>query len=376
MIMIEIREVLSNSDLNAFIKFPDKLYKHNKYRATPLHSFERALLNKKKNPAFEYCEAKYWLAYSNGKIVGRIAGIINHRFIELWGKKYARFGWIDFIEDETISQALLQEVEEWAISKGMDGIQGPLGFTDMDMEGMLVEGFEEEGTMAVLYNYPYYPEHMEKHGYQKDADWVQREIKIPESVPERLDKFAEIVSKKYKVRPLKAEKAKDLLPYAKSMFESLNDSFKQLYGFVPLTEKQIQHYTKDYFSIILPEYVCFVLNEDDDVIGFGVAMPSLTQALIKSRGNLIPCGAYHILRTLKKHDIMDLYLNGVRPDYQNKGIHAIYFTELMKSFIKNKISFAITNPQLEDNNRALMLWEGYEQRVHIRRRSYIKLFTN
>lgn len=372
--MIEIKEVTTRSELNKFIKFPDTLYKGNPYRATPLHQFEKNILSKKKNPAFDYCEACYWLAYRDGKIVGRIAAIINHRFVELWGEKNGRFGWIDFIDDETVSKTLLETAEKWVKSKGMECIQGPLGFTDMDMEGMLVDGFNEYGTLAVIYNYPYYPVHMEKHGYLKDADWVQKELKVPAEVPEKLKKFSKIIAEKYHVRPLKVKSAKELLPYAHSMFTTLNQSFKHLYGFVPLTDKQIKHYTKEYFSIIKPEYVCFVVNEKDEVIGFGVSMPSLTQALIKAKGNLIPIGAYHILKTLKKHDIIDMYLNGVRPDYQSKGIHAIYYAEMMQTYIDNGIKLAITNPQLETNNRALMLWDGYEQREHLRRRSYVKRF--
>jgi len=372
--MITIKKVSTKSDLRAFIKFPDCLYKNNKYRATPLHQFENNILDKKKNPAFEYCEAEYWLAYKNDEIVGRIAAIINHRFCEIWGEKNGRFGWIDFIDDEKVSKLLLQTAEDWVKSKGMISIQGPLGFTDMDMEGMLVDGFDEIGTLAVIYNYPYYPQHMEKHGYKKDADWVQKELKVPNEVPEKIKKFSKIVAQKYGVRALKVKTAKELIPYAHSMFTTLNESFKHLYGFVPLTDKQIQHYTKEYFSIILPEYVCFVVNEKNEVIGFGVSMPSLSQALIKAKGNLVPFGAYHIYKTLKKHNIIDMYLNGVRPDYQGKGIHSIYYAELMQTYIDKGIKLAITNPQLETNNRALMLWEGYDQREHLRRRSYVKQF--
>jgi len=370
--MITIKEVNSKLDLKTFIAFPDRLYKNNQFRATPLHQFERNILSQKKNPAFNYCEAKYWLAYKNGEVVGRIAAIVNHRFCEIWGEKNGRFGWIDFIDDLEVSKALLIEAETWLKSNGMVAIQGPLGFTDMDMEGMLVDGFDEYGTLAVIYNHPYYPEHMEIHGYNKDADWVQREIQIPKVVPERLTKFAKIIAEKYNVRPLKVKSAKELVPYAHSMFTTLNESFKHLYGFVPLTDKQIEIYTKEYFSIIVPEYVCFVVNEKEEVIGFGISMPSLTQALIKAKGNLFPRGIYHIYKTLKKHNVVDMYINGVRPDYQGKGIHTIYFTALMNAFIKNGITHAISNPQLETNNRALLLWEGYEQREHLRRRSFIK----
>ena len=370
--MIEIKTVKSDSDLRKFIKFPDQLYKGNPNRATPLHVFEKNILSKKKNPSFDYCEAEYWLAYRDGKIVGRIAAIINHRFIDIWGQKNGRFGWIDFIDDYEVSAKLLETAEHWLKAKGMESIQGPLGFTDMDMEGMLVEGFNEKGTLAVLYNHPYYPVHMEKHGYNKDADWVQKELKVPTHVPEKLKKFSKLIAEKYNVRPLKVKSSKELLPYAHSMFTTLNEAFKHLYGFVPLTDKQIKHYTKEYFSIILPEFLCLVVNQKDEVVGFGVSMPSLTEALVNAKGNLIPFGAYQIYKALKKRDVIDMYLNGVRPDYQGKGIHSIYYAELMQSYIDNGFKLAITNPQLETNNRALLLWEGYEQREHIRRRSYVK----
>ncbi len=370
--MIEIKEVTTKSELSKFVKFPDTLYVGNKYRVTPIHYFEKEILNRKKNPAFDYCEAKYWLAFKEGKIVGRIAAIINNKFVEIWGEKNGRFGWFDFIDDNEVSKALLDTAENWVKSKGMSAIQGPLGFTDMDMEGMLVEGFNEVGTMAVLYNHPYYLTHMANNGYTKDADWVQKEIKVPSEVPDNLERMSQIICKKYNVRPLKVKTAKELLPYAKSMFDTLNVAFKDLYGFVPLTDKQIAQYTKDYFSFIIPEFVCFVLNEKDEVVGFGVSMPSLSQALIKANGNLIPRGLYHIYKALKNYTIIDMYLNGVRPDYQGKGIHSIYYTELMKAYIKNGIKTAVTNPQLETNTRALLLWDNYEQREHLRHRSFIK----
>ncbi|MBP8849752.1 MAG: GNAT family N-acetyltransferase [Breznakibacter sp.] len=370
--MIEIKEVTTKSELSKFVKFPDTLYVGNKYRVTPIHYFEKEILNRKKNPAFDYCEAKYWLAFKEGKIVGRIAAIINNKFVEIWGEKNGRFGWFDFIDDKEVSKALLDTAENWVKSKGMSAIQGPLGFTDMDMEGMLVEGFNEVGTMAVLYNQPYYLTHMANNGYTKDADWVQKEIKVPSEVPDNLERMSQIICKKYNVRPLKVKTAKELLPYAKSMFDTLNVAFKDLYGFVPLTDKQIAQYTKDYFSFIIPEFVCFVLNEKDEVVGFGVSMPSLSQALIKANGNLIPRGLYHIYKALKNYTIIDMYLNGVRPDYQGKGIHSIYYTELMKAYIKNGIKTAVTNPQLETNTRALLLWDNYEQREHLRHRSFIK----
>lgn len=368
-----IEEVKSKSDLNQFIAFPDRLYKGNAYRVPQLHTFERKVLRKDKNPAFEYCEAKYWLAYSDDKVVGRIAGIISNKANEIWNEKKVRFGWIDFIDDEDISKALLKTVEAWGKSKGMNEIHGPLGFTDMDMEGMLVDGFEEIGTQAAIYNFPYYPEHMDHLGYEKDVDWVQKEIVVPDTVPEKMKRFSKLIAEKYGLRVLKAKKSKELIPYAISMFHTLNDAFKDLYGFVPLSDKQISHFIDQYFSMVKPEFVCFVLNKEDEVVGFGISMVSLSKGLIKAKGKLLPFGFIPVLKQLYgKSEVIDMYLNGVRPDYQSKGIHAIYYAELMQAYIDNGIKMAITNPQMETNSRALQLWKHYEHREHIRRRCYNK----
>lgn len=370
---ITIKAITEKSDLNTFIKFPDTLYKRNKYRVTPLHSFEKMILSPEKNPAFDHCDAKYWLAYRDNKVVGRIAGIINRKHLEIIDEKIGRFGWIDFIDDIDVAKALLETAENWVKSKGLTAIHGPLGFSDMDMEGMLVEGFDEVGTQAVLYNYPYYPQHLESLGYTKDVDWLQKKVVVPTVVPEKLQKIVDIICKRYKVRALKINKAKEIRPYAKGMFHTLNESFKDLYGFVPLTDKQIDFYIEQYFSIIKADFVCFVVNENDEVVGFGISMPSLSEALIKAKGKMLPTGFIHLFKALYgKNQIVDMYLNGVRPDYQNKGVHAIYYLELMKSYIANGITTAITNPQLETNTKALRLWESYEHVTHLRRRCFVK----
>lgn len=370
---MEIREVKSKKQRNSFITFPDKLYKNNQYRVTPLHSFEKTILNEKENPAFDHCELKMWLAYRDGEIVGRIAAFINWKFVEQWNEKSGRFGWLDFIDDKKVSAALFEVAEKWLLSKKMKAIQGPLGFTDMDMEGMLVDGFDELGTQAVLYNHPYYPLHLEKIGFVKDVDWIQKEIKVPKQVPEKLQRFAKIIAEKNELRTLKVKKAKELIPYAKSMFHTLNLAFKNLYGFVALSDKQIDYYIKQYFSIIKPEFVSFVINKGDEVVGFGISMPSLSKALVKANGKLFPFGFVGVLKSIYgKNDMVDMYLNGVRPDYHGKGVHAIYYAELMQSYIDNGIRTAISNPQMENNVSALQLWKHYEHRTHLRRRCYNK----
>jgi hypothetical protein len=368
-----IKEVKTKSDLKKFVAFPDKLYKDNSYRVPPLHKFEYAILDKDSNPAFESCDAIYYLAYKDKKVVGRIAGIINWRYNELWEKSYARFGWIDFIDDYAVSELLLKSVEDWAKSKSINAIHGPLGFTDLDMEGMLIDGFEEMGTQAVIYNYPYYKGHIEKYGYYKDTDWVQYEIQVPDEVPERLKKFSKLIKAKYGVRSLKFSKPKDVIPWAGKLFNTLNESFKDLYGFVPLSDAQIEFYTKHYFSAVDPKYLSFIIDKNDDIIGFGITMMSLSKALIKAKGKLFPFGFIHILKALKKNDTIDMFLQGVRPDYQNKGITAIIYSETMQSFIDNNIKLAITGVQLEDNLSAQLLFDSYENRMHLKRRCFIKL---
>ncbi|RLD62653.1 MAG: hypothetical protein DRJ01_05725 [Bacteroidetes bacterium] len=369
---ILVKEVVSKSDLKKFIVFPDKLYKGNKYRVPQLHMYEKAALMPEKNPAFEFCEAKYWLAYKNKKIVGRIAAIINHKSNEIWNEKHMRFGWIDFIDDIEVSSLLIKTVENWAKQKGMTAVHGPLGFSDMDLEGMLIEGFNEIATQATIYNYPYYPVHLEKLGYSKDTDWVQFEIKIPDKVPEKLKRISSLVLKKYNLKILETKKPKDLLPYAKSMFYTLNEAFKSLYGFVPLTDKQIERYTKDYFSAIDVKYVCFVLDENDEVAGFGLSILSLSEALQKANGKLFPTGFIHVLKALRKNNKVDMLLQAVKPEYQNKGVVAIFYTNMMQAYIDNDIEIAISSHALEDNKSAFLMFKDYEIRQHLKRRCYIK----
>jgi len=331
-------------------------------------------LSSKKNPAFEFCEAQYWLAYKDNILAGRIAGIINYKANERWNEKLVRFGWIDFIDDLDVSSALIKTVEEWGKEKGMTGIHGPLGFSDMDNEGMLIKGFEELATLASIYNYPYYPEHMMKINFEKAADWVQYIFDVPQSIPEKVERVSKLIAEKYELRILKAKKAKELLPYAPKMFKLLNESFDELYGFTSLSEKQIQNYIKQYFGFIRPEFVSMVIDKNDDVVGFGISVPSLTRAMQKCNGRLFPVGFLYILRAIKKNDTIDMYLNGVRPDYHGKGVAALYYNELHKVYIRNKITWAVTNPQLEDNAKALTMWKSFNGRQHITRRCWVKHF--
>jgi len=370
--MIQIKEVNTRRELKEFIMFPFTLYANNPNWIPPLIQDEIHTLSKDKNPAFEYCEAKYWLAYRENKVVGRIAGIINHKYIEKWKNRYVRFGWVDFIEDFEVAKALTGAVEQWAASKGMDAVHGPLGFCDLDKEGMLIEGYNELGMMITIYNAPYYPEFMEKLGYVKDVDWLEFEIKTPEQLPERVLKINDIVMKKLKLKILPAKKSSDFLPYAKEVFHLLNDAYKELYGVVELSEKQIDAYVKQYFSYVNPDYVRIILNEENQVVAFGIAIPSLALAIRKAKGKFFPFGFVHLLKALKKNDRLDLCLVAVKPELQGKGVNALILADITQAAIRNGIKYAETGPELEENKDVQSLWKFYEVRQHKKRRCYIK----
>jgi len=370
--VVQIKEVKKYRDLKRFAAFPYKLYAGNKYWVPPLMIDEINTLREDKNPAFEYCEAKYWLALKDGKVVGRIAGIINYRYIEKWGQKNARFGWIDFIDDHEVSKALLETVEAWAKQKGMTALQGPLGFCDLDREGMLIEGFDEMGTFTTIYNYPYYPVHLERNGYIKDVDWLEYELEVPQQMPGVIEKASRDALRRFNLKVLDTKKPKDFLPYVKGIFELLNSAYKDLYGVTPLTDKQIELYTKQYFSFINPDYVRVIVDQYNEVVAFGIAFPSLTWALRKAKGRLFPIGFIHILKALKRNNTIDLCLVAVKPKFQGKGVNAILMSEIHKKCIKNGIIKAQCNPQLESNIKVRTQWKYFNSRQHKRRRCYIK----
>ncbi|MEZ0396909.1 MAG: GNAT family N-acetyltransferase [Anaerolineales bacterium] len=369
---IQLHEITSLKDLKAFIRFPHHLYRGNPYWVPALTFDELNTLRSDKNPAFEYCEARYWLARRDGKIVGRVGAILNRRHIEKWGQKYLRFGWLDFVDDAEVSAALMGAVEAWAQEKGLETVHGPLGFTDMDREGMLVEGFQELATLATNYNYPYYPQHMERLGYVKDVDWVEYELTVPPEPNETIARIADLALRRNKLQLLKVRHKKDLLPYAYQLFDLLQEAYQGLYGFVPLTEKQVQSYVKQYFGFVTPEFVPVVLDQEGNMVGFGIVMPSLSRALQRAGGKLFPFGFIHLLRALKKNDRADLYLVGVKPEYQGKGVNAILMDRMHRHFIKLGITKVESNPELEHNANVQGQWKYYEKRQHKRRRVYIK----
>ncbi|NLM76050.1 MAG: hypothetical protein GX187_08160 [Clostridiaceae bacterium] len=372
--MVEIVRVENKRQLREFINFPFELYKDSPYWVPPLIADEKFTLNKEKNPAFEYCEAEMWLAYKDGKIAGRIAGIINHSYIEKWKQRYARFGWIDFIDDYEVSRALINKVEEWAKEKGMDAVHGPLGFCDLDKQGMLVEGFDEMGTFITIYNYSYYSEHLESYGYVKDVDWIEIEITPPKDagVIKKLSDMAEKAKEKYGLSVVPIKKPKDALPYARDIFYLINEAYEHLYGVVPITEKQIDTYVKQYFSFVNPDYINIIQDSEGKLAGFGIIMPSLSEAARKSKGRILPFGFIHLLKAIKKNDTLDLYLVAIRPELRMKGVPYVMLDELTKAAIKNGVVRAIASPELETNYAVQSMWRNYSTRVHRRRRCYIK----
>jgi len=372
---IEIREVKSKKELKKFIWFGINLYKNCEFAAPPLMMDDKLNLTKGSNPALDFCEASYFLAYKNNEIAGRIACIINPVANEKWNEKHARFGWVDFVDDEEVSKALFETAENWAKEKGMSSLQGPLGFTDFDPEGMLIEGYDQLGTLATIYNYPYYPKHIEKLGYEKDADWKEYKITVPEIFPEKYFRIAEIVKQKFKLTSLKFKSRKEVVDnYAEKIFDLLNTCYEPLYGFTKLNDKQIKFYIKLYFSFFRLDTVSIVVDEKDDVIALGIAMPSFTRALQKAKGRLFPLGWFYMLRSLYKNNIVDLYLMAVHPEYQNKGVNSIMFADIMPNSAKNGYKFAESNPELETNTKMSSQWGSFEHVNNKRRRAFIKHF--
>lgn len=359
----------------AFVKFPIKLYEGNPYYVPSLVLDELDTLDKKKNPAFDFCDMQLFLAYKNDKIVGRIAAIINYRANEIWNKKQARFSFVDFIDDNEVVDALFDAAENWAKENGMESIIGPIGFTDLDPEGLLIKGFDKISTMAAKYSHPYYVEQVERRNYIKDADWKEFLITVPSEVPERHQRIANMIAQRYGLKILKFKNYKQITPYVSKLFTCLNEAYKPLYGFSSLTQRQIDHYVKMYVPLLRWDIVSIIIKEEtDEVVGFGIAMPSLSQSLIKSRGKLFPFGWYHLLKALKfkSNKVIDLLIIGILPEYQGKGVNAMIFSDLIPSAYRSGFKFAESNPELEVNNKMVSLWDGFEAENHKMRRAFIK----
>lgn len=373
--MLEIKKIEpTSSNLRKFTQFQIDLYEGNKYYVPPFIYDDVDTLSPQKNPAFDFCESEYFMAYRDGKPVGRVAGIINRQINDAHGTKIARFGFLDFVDDHEVSAALMSAVEEWARSKGMNRLIGPLGFTDMDREGMLIEGFEELSTMATNYNYPYYSSHMEGLGYRKESDWLEFQITVPDKVPERFDRIANLVKQKYNLRVVKFKSRKEAKQtYGHALFHLVNDAYRNLYQYSMLTERQIDYYINYYLDLLDMDLLTFVVDSNDKLIGLGISMQSLSRGLQKSHGKLFPFGWYHLQKALKgKNDRVDLLLVAVHPDYQNKGVNALLFQDLIPQYIKKGYKYAESNPEMESNAKVQSQWEMFSPRQHRRRRSYFK----
>ena len=373
--MVEIRQINpTRSNLKKFVEFQIKLYEGNPYFIPPLVSDEIATLDSKVNPAFDHCESAYFMAYRDGKPVGRIAAMINKQVNEKENSRQARFGFVDFIDDAEVSKALFDTAEQWAKEKGMDNIVGPLGFTDLDNEGMLINGFEELGTMATIYNYPYYPQHVERLGYEKEVDWHEFLIEVPEQIPDKHKRIAEIVKKKFNLRVVKFTSRKALKEqYGQALFELINEAYDNLYGYSRLTKRQIDYYIKIYLGMLNLDLVTLIVDGDDQLVGVGISIQSMSRALQKSKGKMFPFGWWHLLKGLKgKNDRVDLLLVAVKPQYMGKGVNALLFTDLIPAYNKYGFKWAESNPELESNAAVQNQWEAFPYRQHRNRRAFIK----
>lgn len=374
--MIEIKKINpTKSNLKRFTQFQIDLYRNNKYYVPPLVSDDINTLTPDKNPAFDFCDCQCFLAYDEtGKIVGRVAGIINHTVNKRTGKKSARFGFIDFIDNAEVSAALMNAVEEWAKQKGMNRIIGPLGFSDLDHEGMLIDGFEELSTMATIYNYPYYPKHMENLGYVKESDWHEFVMDVPDGIPEKFNRIADIVKTRFGLKVKKYTSRKKVKEeYGHALFELINESYDSLYEYSPLSERQIEYYIDQYLSLLDLDLLTLIVDQEERLVGVGISMPSMSRGLQKSGGKLFPTGWYHLLKSLKgKNDRVDLLLVAVKPEYQSKGVNALLFQDLIPYYIKKGFKWAESNPEMESNSKVQSQWEYFTYRQHRRRRSFCK----
>lgn len=371
-----IKEVKSRKELNEFVHFPNRLYKGNTYYVPQIESMDRDTLTPEKNHAFEVCEAKYWLAYDErGHIVGRVAGIINRRYNEKTGEKTCRFGWVDFVDDHEVSKALMQTIEQYAREKGMNVVQGPMGFLEFDAAGVLVEGFDQLPTAYGKYNAPYYEQHFLDLGYTKDVDFVEYRILVPEVIPERYARMSQLVSIKNDLHEAPISKRSELEPYLDDVFKCLNSAYSQLHGFSELSKGQCEDLKKQFVTNVNVDYVSIILDANDQVVAFGVGLPSLAKAMQKAKGNLFPFGWMHILKALRKNDTIDLLLIAIDEKYKNKGVNAMIFHKFAQGITKNGIKYIESTRELEDNTSVQNLWHYLEHTLTKRARTYIKTIS-
>lgn len=372
---VTVKEVTTKSELRKFVDFPNVLYKDVKQFVPAFYDDDISDWDKNKNPAFDYCEGKTFLAYRDGEIVGRIGAILSHKSNEKWGTQRMRFSQVDFIDDIEVSSALFSAVEEWAREKGCNQVHGPLGFCDLDREGMLVEGYDKRNMFITYYNLPYYNEHLEKLGYKKDTDWVEYKVFVPDkesAVAVKMHRIAERVLKRGNYHKAKVKTRFGYKPYISKVFELVNKAYAPLYGVVELSERQVKKYSTKFIPLLNPKYCCFVLDENEELVAFGVSVPSVADAIKKSRGRLFPFGWVGVLRAFSESKALDMLLIAVRPDLQGSGLNAVVLDHLIQSATKNGIVYAETGPQLETNAKILAQWKTFDKELHKRRRCYIK----
>ncbi|MDD6832012.1 MAG: N-acetyltransferase [bacterium] len=373
---VEIRKLEpTKKELLKFIHFPiDVLYNDSTCYVPDLVSDMLSTFLPSENPAYDFCKSAFFMAYRDGKPVGRIAGIINSLVNQREQKQEGRFGFVDFIDDEEVVDALMRAVEQWAKEKGMTCLTGPLGFTDMDPEGCLIEGFDQLGTQATIYNYPYYPKHFERLGFVKDVDWVEFKVIVPEQIPEKMVKIGNIVQHRFNLHLVKMKSTKELVKkYGNEIFALINESYDSLFGYSPLSEKQVKHYINVYLPFLPLDHISLVADANDKLVGVGISVPSLSRALIKSRGRMLPFGWYHMLKAIKHEGrIVDLLLIAVAPEYQSKGVNSLFFVDLIPAFNKRGYEWAETNIELENNENVQKQWQYFDIKQHKRRRAFTK----
>lgn len=365
----------TRSELLEYIHFGIDLYRGNDCYVPPLIVDELDTLNPHKNPAAEICDSQSFMAYRDGRPAGTITAIMNRNANRRYHNTAVRFGFVEFVDNPEVVDALFAAVEEWGREHGATAIIGPMGFTDMDHEGMLIEGFDEPGTMATIYNHPYYPRHMERMGFEKDVDWVEYRITVPPAVPEKMARIAEIVKRKYGLRNVSVSSRKELKDkYGREFFHLINEAYADLYGFAPLTDRMIDHYIANYLGMLRLDDLSIIVDAEGRLAGAGISMPSMTRALQRTGGRLLPTGWWHLLQAIKGKgvDVVDLMLVAVRKDLLGKGVNALLFTDLIPRYNAHGYREAESNLELENNENVQKQWEYFERRLHRRRRAWRK----
>lgn len=368
---ITIKEIKTKKDMKKFIDFPIKLYKDNQNYIPALAADEMNMYDSSKNAAYEYCESIQILAYKENKVVGRLAAIINHKYNDKITGKHLRFSHFDVVDDFEVTKAMFDYIGKWGKEKGMTEFNGPIGFTDLDRQGMLIEGYDQIGMSITNYNFPYYNEHMEKLGLKKDVDWVEYLVNIPETLDPRIEKVQSALLNRFGFKLLKFKNLKEIMPYIYKAFDVYNEAFYALHGTVFLTEKQVTALIKQFAPAINFEYVPIIVDKDDNVVGFAILAPSIAKASRKAKGKMLPFGWYHLLKALKHNDTLEMYLVAIKPEYQGFGLNSILMYDVTKCAMKNGVKYAETGPELEENYKVRTQWDNYDAKIIRKRRCYI-----